>query len=179
MAERWISSVWLHRLLFLAVAAALVFVKLLPLPSTAGHLPGPDLLLCLILAWTVRRPDYLPVLMIAAVLLLEDMLLMRPPGLWTGLVILGSEFIRSRVALTRELNFGVEWLLVAGLMVAIFVTYRVILAMSLLPQPAFGFALVQILWSVVAYPFVVAVSRYGLDLHKPATGELDSYGRPM
>ncbi len=179
MVEGWINSVWLHRLLFLAVAALLMFLKLLPLPATAGHLPGPDLLLCLILAWTVRRPDYLPVLMIAAVLLLEDMLLMRPPGLWTGLVILGSEFIRSRVALTRELNFGVEWLLVAGLMVAIFVTYRVILAMSFLPQPAFGFALVQILWSIVAYPFVVAVSRYGLDLHKPATGELDSYGRPM
>ena len=179
MAERWISSIWLHRLLFLAVAALLMFIKLLPLRSTAGHLPGPDLLLCLILAWTVRRPEYLPVLMIAAVVLLEDMLLMRPPGLWTGLVILGSEFIRSRVALTRELNFGVEWLLVAGLMVAIFLTYRVILAISFMPQPAFGFALVQILWSVVAYPFVVAVSRYGLDLHKPATGELDSYGRPM
>ena len=179
MAEGWISSIWLHRLLFLAVAALLMFVKLLPLQATAGHLPGPDLLLGLILAWTVRRPEYLPVLMIAAVVLLEDMLLLRPPGLWTGLVILGSEFIRSRVALTRELNFGVEWLLVAGLMVAIFVTYRVILAMAFLPQPAFGFALVQILWSVIAYPFVVAVSRYGLDLHKPATGELDNYGRPM
>ena len=179
MAEGWISSIWLHRLLFLVVAALLMFIKLLPLQSTAGHLPGPDFLLCLILAWTVRRPEYLPVLMIAAVVLLEDMLLMRPPGLWTGLVILGSEFIRSRVALTRELNFGVEWLLVAGLMVAIFVTYRVVLAMSFLPQPAFGFALVQILWSVIAYPFVVAVSRYGLDLHKPATGELDAYGRPL
>jgi rod shape-determining protein MreD len=179
MAEGWISSVWLHRLLFLAVAALLIFLRLLPLDSTADGLPGPDLLLCLIFAWTVRRPEYLPVLMIAAVVLLEDMLLMRPPGLWTGLVILASEFIRSRVALTRELNFGVEWLLVAGLMVVTFLAYRVILAMAFLPQPAFGFALVQILWSVVAYPAVVAVSRYGLDLHKPATGELDAYGRPM
>ena len=179
MAEGWISSIWQHRLLFLAVAAVLMFIKLLPLPSTAGHLPGPDLLLCLIFAWTVRRPEYLPVLMIASVVLLEDMLLMRPPGLWTGLVILASEFIRSRVALTRDLNFGVEWLLVAGLMVAVFLAYRVIFTLCFLPQPAFGFALVQILWSVIAYPVVVAVSRYGLDLHKPATGELDAYGRPM
>ena len=179
MAEGWISSVWLHRLLFLAVAAVLLFLRLLPLQSAAGHLPGPELLLCLIFAWTVRRPDYLPVLMIAGVVLLEDMLLMRPPGLWTGLVILAAEFVRARVALTRELNFGVEWLLVAGLMAALFVAYRVILALAFLPQPAFGFALVQILWSVAAYPFVVAVSRYGLDLHKPATGELDAYGRPM
>lgn len=179
MAEGWISSVWMHRLLFMAVAAVLIFVRLLPLTTDAGHLPGPNILLCLIFAWTVRRPEYLPVLMIAGVVLLEDMLLMRPPGLWTGLVILASEFIRSRVALTRELNFGVEWLLVAGLMLALFVGYRVILALVFLPQPALGFSLVQILWSILAYPVVVAVSRYGLDLHKPATGELDAYGRPM
>jgi rod shape-determining protein MreD len=179
MAEGWISSVWLHRLLFLAVAAFLIFVRLLPLDSLAGHLPGPNLLLCLIFAWTVRRPEYLPVLMIAGVVLFEDLMLMRPPGLWTGLVILASEFIRSRVALTRELNFGVEWLLVAGLMVALFAAYQVILVVAFLPQPAFGFALVQTAWSIVTYPVVVAVSRYGLDLHKPATGELDAYGRPM
>jgi rod shape-determining protein MreD len=179
MAEGWISSVWLHRLLFLAVAALLLFLRLLPLQTAAGHLPGPNLLFCLILAWTVRRPEYLPVLMIAGVVLLEDLLLMRPPGLWTGIVILASEFIRSRVALTRELNFGVEWLLVAGLMLVAFLAYRLVMGLAFLPQPAFGFALVQVLWSIVAYPVVVAVSRYGLDLHKPATGELDAYGRPM
>jgi len=179
MIDRWISSVWQHRLLFLTVAAFLLFIRLLPLTTDAGHLPGPNLLLCLIFAWTVRRPDYLPVVMIAAVVLLEDMLLMRPPGLWTGLVILASEFIRSRVALTRELNFGVEWLLVAGLMLALFVAYRMVLVVAFLPQPNLGFSLVQTLWSILAYPVVVAVSRYGLDLHKPATGELDAYGRPM
>ena len=179
MVSNWISPLWQHRLLFLAVAALLMFLRLLPLNTTAGHLPGPDVLLCLIFAWTVRRPEYLPVLMIAAVVLIEDLLLMCPPGLWTALVILGSEFIRSRVALTRELNFGVEWLLVAGLMVAVFLAYRLAQSLVFLPQPAFGFALVQIVWSVICYPVVVAISRYGLDLHKPATGEIDAYGRRM
>ncbi len=121
------------------MAILLLFIRLLPLNSIAGHLPGPDLLLCLIFAWTVRRPEYLPVLMIAVVVLVEDMLLMRPPGLWTALVILGSEFIRSRVALTRELSFGVEWLLVAGLMLAMFLTYRTALLMVFVPQPSFGY----------------------------------------
>ncbi len=179
MDNRWISSLWMHRLLFLAVAATLIFLRLLPLHDLAGNLPGPDLLLCLIFAWTVRRPEYLPVLMIACVVLLEDMLLMRPPGLWTGLVILASEFIRSRVALTRELSFGVEWLLVAGLMLTLFICYRVAFSLAFLPQPGFGFALVQTSWSIFAYPFVVALSRYGLDLHKPAMGEVDAYGRRM
>ncbi|MEO8241156.1 MAG: rod shape-determining protein MreD [bacterium] len=179
MDRVWINSLWLHRLLFIGLAVVLTFVRLLPLNSIAGHLPGPDILLCLIFAWTVRRPEYLPVVMIAIVVLLEDLLLMRPPGLWTALVILGSEFIRSRVALTRELSFGVEWLLVAGLMLAMFLTYRTALLMVFVPQPSFGYALVQVTWSVVAYPVVVAVSRYGLDLHKPAMGELDAYGRRL
>ena len=179
MDDGWISSLWLHRLLFLAVAALLMFWKLLPIDNSAGHLPGPDILLCMIFAWTVRRPDYLPVLMIAAVVLLEDMLLMRPPGLWTALVIMGSEVIRSRVVLTRELSFGVEWLLVALLMLAMFVIYRLAFLIVFVPQPVLGFALLQTFWSIMAYPMVVAVSRYGLDLHKPATGELDEYGRRL
>lgn len=172
-------AIWLHRALFVAVALMLLFLRLLPLGSLAGGLPGPDVLLCVVFAWTMRRPDYLPVLLIALVVLLEDMILMRPPGLWTALVILGSEFVRARVALTRELNFGVEWILVAGLMIGMLLAYRLIFATVLLPQPGFGFAMVQVLWSIAFYPVVVFVSRYVLDLYKPAMGEIDSYGRRM
>lgn len=179
MIRAWIGSLWLHRLIFLGVAVFLTFLRLLPLDSTAGSLPGPDILMCLILAWMVRRPEYLPAPMIAAVVLTEDLLLMRPPGLWTAIVLLGAEFVRARSALTRELSFGVEWLLVAGVMLAMFMANRLIMGLAFLDQPVFGFALVQILWSMLAYPVVVAVSVYGLDLHKPATGEIDAYGRKM
>ena len=180
MVRAWINPIWMHRLIFAGVAAFLMFVRLLPLhPSSAGHLPGPDLVLCLAFAWTMRRPEYLPVWLLAAVLLVEDFLLMRPPGLWTALVIMATEFIRSRVALTRELSFGVEWLMVAALMMAVFLAYRLVFDMAFLPQPQFGFAVVQILWSIVVYPVAVAISRYGLDLRKPAAGEVDAYGRPL
>jgi len=174
-----IGSVWLHRLIFLGVALVLTFVRLLPLQTTAGHLPGPDLLLCLIFAWMVRRPEYLSALMIGAVVLAEDMLLMRPPGLWAALVLMGAEFIRARSALTRELNFGVEWLLVAGVIFGVFFANRTILDMAFVDQPSFGFSLLQIIWSVVVYPAVVALSCYGLDLYKPAMGQVDSFGRRM
>jgi len=174
-----IGPVWLHRLIFLGVALVLTFVRLLPLQTTAGHLPGPDLLLCLIFAWMVRRPEYLSAFMIGVVVLAEDILLMRPPGLWTALVLIGAEFIRARSALTRELNFGVEWLLVAGVIFGVFFANRTILDMAFVNQPAFGFSLLQIIWSVAAYPVVVALSRYGLDLYKPAMGQIDSFGRRM
>ena len=179
MGDGFDRPIWMHRLLFVAIALVLMFLRLLPLPHEAGALPGPDILLCLTFAWIMRRPDYLPVLLIAGVVLLEDMLVMRPPGLWTALVVLGSEFIRSRVAMTRELNFGIEWVLVAGLMLGLLLAYRLAFALMLLPQPAFGFALVQVIWSILCYPVVVALSRFVLDLYKPAMGQVDAQGRRM
>lgn len=70
----------------------------------------------------------------------------------------------------------VEWLLVTGLMVAMLLAYRLVFALALLPQLPFGFAVVQVLWSALAYPLVVGASRLVLDLRKPAMGETDDYG---
>jgi rod shape-determining protein MreD len=180
MDRRLINAVWAHRLAFVGATAMLMFLQLLPLhPAAAGALPGPDLILCLALAWAMRRPEYLPAWLLAAVLLVGDFLLMRPPGLWTALVVVAAEFLRSREALTRELNFGIEWLLVAGLMLAVFLANRLILILFFLPVPELGYAGIQILWSILCYPAVVAVSRYALDLKKPATGEVDAYGRKL
>ncbi len=179
MSDSVTRITWAYRALFLFLAVAVLFFRLLPLGSPAGSWPGPDLLLCLIMAWVMRRPDYLPVLLIVLVVLVDDLILMRPPGLWTALVVLATEFLRSRVALTRELNFVVEWLLVAGLMMAMLLAYRLVFAIAFLPQPGFGFALLQILWSMLCYPAVVMASRLALDLRKPATGEVDAMGRRL
>jgi rod shape-determining protein MreD len=179
MGDVWLRSPWIIRALFLTLALILLFVRLLPLGTEPGHLPGPDLLLCLILAWVVRRPDLLPMPLILAVILAEDLILMRPPGLWTAIVILATEFLRGRVALTRELNFLVEWMLVAGLMLGMLLAYRLILGLAFVPQPAFGFAIVQVLWSIAVYPLVVVLSRLVLDLRKPAMGEIDDFGRRL
>jgi len=189
-------EVWLHRIVFVGLVVFLLFFRLMPgenahsaicqaddlwcpILGWLGRMPGPDLLLCIIFAWTMRRPDYLPALLIAAVVLFEDLILLRPPGLWTALVVLASEFIRGRVALTRELNFGVEWLLVSALMMAMLILYRMVFGLVLLPQPPFGYAVVQVIWSILCYPLVVFLSRVVLDLYKPATGEVDAYGRRL
>ncbi len=189
-------EVWLHRIVFVVLAALFLFFRLLPMGLSApsacasadswcrvfawlARMPGPDLLLCIVFAWTMRRPDYLPVALIAGVVLIEDLLLLRPPGLWTALVVIASEFIRSRVALTRELNFAVEWLLVSAMMVAMLILYRLAFGLVLLPQPPFGFAMVQIVWSILCYPVVVFLSRVVLDLYKPGMGEVDAHGRRL
>jgi len=172
-------EVWLHRALFAAVAGAILFLRLLPLGAEAGALPGPDLLVCLIFAWVQRRPDYMPALLIAAVMLLDDLLLQRPPGLWAALVVLGAELLRSRIALTRELSFVAEWLFMAALMLGLMLAYRFLLEVSFLPQGNFGFALTQTAASVLCYPVVVWLSHVTLGVHKPGMGEVDDKGRRL
>lgn len=179
MVDDWKRTPWVFRSLFLALALLLLFLRLLPLEQQPGALPGPDLMLCLILAWVVRRPDFLPMPVVLLVVLVEDMLLMRPPGLWTAIVIIATEFLRGRVALTRELSFVVEWMLITGVMVVMMLAYRLALGIAFVPQPGFGVVLVQLLWSIAVYPIVVVLSRLVLDLRKPAMGEVDDFGRRL
>ncbi|EEW25621.1 hypothetical protein [Rhodobacter ferrooxidans] len=172
-------DLWLHRSLFVGFALVLFFLRMLPMGTTAGSWPGPDLILCLTLAWVQRRPDYLPVWLIVGVVLTEDFLLMRPPGLWTALVVLAAEFLRGRAALMRELSIGMEWLVIAGLMTLMLLAYRMVFAVTFVPQPGFGYAMIQVLGSIVCYPLVVGASRLLLGVHKPAMGEIDARGRRL
>lgn len=174
-----LRGVWIWWAVFVGVFAILVFFRLLPIGHPAGELPGPDLIMCLACAWVLRRPDYLPALLVAGVVLVEDLLLMRPPGLWAVLMLAGTEFLRSRAAFSRELTFVSEWVMVSVVMLAMMLGYRLVMAVAFLPQPGLGLTLIQLLWSLAAYPVVVAVSRLAFGLRKPATGEVDALGRPL
>jgi len=168
---------WRGRFMFFAVAMALIFMRLLPLGGEAGQLPGPDWLVCIIFALMMRRPEFLPLWLLVVVLLLEDIFLMRPLGLWAALVILAAEVVRTRTILMRELSFLMEWAVIAALMLGMMLAYRLAYALALMPQVSFGYALVEVIWSIIAYPGVVMISRYVLALKKPALGEVDNYGR--
>ncbi|WP_136683727.1 rod shape-determining protein MreD [Falsirhodobacter xinxiangensis] len=179
MVEGAHARLWLFRSAYVVIALVLVVARLLPLGQAPGAWPGPDVLLCFTLAWMLRRPDYMAPWLIALIVLAEDLLLMRPPGLWTAVVVLATEFLRSRTAFTRELTFPAEWVLMSGTMIAVALAYRFAFGIAFLPQPPFGFAMMQVVASILCYPFVVWISVMVLKLHKPATGEVDAYGRRM
>jgi rod shape-determining protein MreD len=173
------DSVWVYRAGFIVIALGLLFLRMLPLGSMAGDWPGPDLMLCLMLAWVTQRPDHLPTGLIALVVLTEDMILMRPPGLWTAIVVLATEFLRARSTLTRELGFMAEWLLIAGVMVAMLLAYRLAFAVTFMTQPGFGFAFAQTVGSILMYPVIVWLLRVVIHLRKPSAGEVDAKGRRL
>lgn len=179
MADTVPSAVWGYRGLYVLIAAGLLFLRLLPLGSEAGSWPAPDLLFAMTLTWVLRRPDYVPALLIAVVFLLEDMLTMRPPGLWAAIVVVASEFMRGRAALSREVSFVVEWLIVGIVMVASVLAYRLMLSLVMLPQVSLAQSVIQLVLTILSYPVVVVVSRLALGVRKPATGEVDAYGRRL
>lgn len=168
-----------YALLFVALAAGALFVRLLPLSTAPQSFPGPDLMQCLVIAWVLRRPDFVPAPLVAGVFLLADLLLMRPPGAWALIVLLGTEFLRARQGQMRELGFPIEWGVVTLVMAGMFLTHRFLLALTLVPQPALGLALLQLVATVLAYPVVVLISHTAFRVRKPTTGEVDSLGRRL
>lgn len=158
------TRLWAYRTLFVALAAALLFLRLLPLSTLPVRIPGPDLMLCITLAWVLRRPDFVPAGFIVAVFLLEDMLAMRPPGLWALIVLLGSEFLRDRAGPMRGLPFLAEWATVTAVMAIMLLANRLVLALVMVPQTGLGLTLLQLLTTVAAYPLVVAASHLVLGL---------------
>lgn len=160
----------------MAIFLLILFIKILPLNVMAGRWPGPEWLIAFAYAWVLRRPDYIPALLLAALLLMSDFIFMRPPGLSAALGVLGLEFLRSRSQFSRDLPFVVEWVMVGGVLTAISVINRVVLSIFVVAQPNFGLDLIQLVVTILFYPLIVAISTYILGVRKVAPGEVDQLG---
>jgi rod shape-determining protein MreD len=165
--------------LWLGLAAVFLFARLLPLDLNLFGWPGPDLLLLLTMAWVLRRPAHLPAVAIGLVWLVEDLLTFRPPGLWALMVLAGTEFLRARTAVVREINLALEWAMVAGVIVAMWLAYRTILGIVMVPNEALDLSLAKLFATVALYPVAIFVLTFVLRVRKPATGELDDLGRRL
>ncbi|MEM9395683.1 MAG: rod shape-determining protein MreD [Pseudomonadota bacterium] len=160
MAERASFHIWALRALFVALTMALLLRGLLPLNVGAPQIPGPDLILCLIIVWVQRRPDILTAPLIAATVLLADFLLMRPPGLWALLVLISTEFLRRRAYRTERTPFALEMGIATLTIGALMLTQRLVLTVFFVDQPPLTTELLHFLTTVAAYPVVALVSIY-------------------
>jgi len=163
--------------LWLLIASLSILFRLLPLSVPVDAWPRPDLLLPLTLAWVLRRPAHLPAIAIAVMFLIEDMFMMRPPGLWALLVLIGTEFLRRRHSVVREMHILLEWALVSAVIVAMFVANRLGLVIVISPRAPLDLSLVKLVFTLLSYPLVVLVLQSVLRVRKPATGEVDELGR--
>lgn len=165
-----------HRLLFACLAALILFLRLLPLTAEPARWPGPDLILCITFAWLLRRSDYLPAYLIVIIFFVDDLLSVRPPGLWTLLALMTTEFLRSREMLLRDLPFALEWAVVAAAIMVMTVANRLVLALFMVPQSGFDLTILQVLSTLAAYPVVVFANVWLFGLQRRTGGVGDGMG---
>ncbi len=137
---------------------------------------GPDLLIAFAFAWSLRRPEYVPSLLLALLFLLADLLLQRPPGLWAVLALLACENLKGRSRSLRDATFGAEWIAVAVLLTVILITNRIVLSVVLVAPPQLRLSLLELGMTILVYPAVVFVTHSLMGVRRAAPGELDALG---
>ena len=156
------SSGLTRRMLYWGVltmlALVILFLKILPLNLLPGRL---------------RRPEYVPVPLVAGLLLIYDFMFMQPPGLMAALGVIGLEFLRSRAPYSRDIPFLFEWAMIAGVLFAIALVSHFILAIFVLTQPSIAMESMQLGTTVVFYPVIVGISTYIFGVRRATPGELD------
>jgi rod shape-determining protein MreD len=177
MAERSATRLWTMRAVYPGLALLILFAQLLPMQGVTTRIAGPDLLVALTFAWALRRPDYVPMLSIAAVMLLADLLMQRPPGLWSALVLLAAEWLKVQDRRIRGNTFFAEWLTVAAALLVIAVLYRLVLGLMVVGPGAVSLHAMQYGMTLLAYPIVAAISHLAFGVRRSAPGEFDPVGR--
>lgn len=170
---------WGYRTLFALLVLLLTLVAVLPVDLWPEALPGPDLVVCLAFAWVVRRPDYVPPLLIGGAVLLADMMTMRPPGLWAALTVIGVEALRRRTNFADDPPFLTEWFTFALILSVMTVTYWALLAVAMVPLPGPQLAAAQAVVTILAYPFAAVLTRRAFGIKRPRVDDPDVFGRTI
>ena len=161
--------------LFVLLAMTAIFVQLLPLDLAAGTVVAPDLLLVLACAWAVRRPEHMPLLLVAAVLLLADLIQDRPVGLWAMISLLIVEAMRAQREAFRGRPFVVEW---GGFALALalgLIAQGIILELALVGRPdGIDLPLQIFAVSAASYPAAALLLHYAFGIRAPRPEERSS-----
>lgn len=179
MAEALSASTWGKRLVFVGLTFVIIVMQLVPLDMRPGRWAPPDLLLGFTLAWVARRPDYLPVGVIALLFLATDLLFQRPPGLWAGLVVILTETLRRRAREMRNIPWVLEWGTIAFGILAITLANRMVLTIVMTPRAPLGLTASQTLLTILIYPVIVFVTHYIFGVRRPAPGAVDKKGQKL
>jgi rod shape-determining protein MreD len=179
MAESQTARNWAGQMAYVFICLVIIFAQLLPLSTEPQRFAAPDMMVALTITWVVRRPDLVPVPMIAALFLLSDFLSFRPPGLWTLLMLITTEILRRRAVDMRSLAFPAEWLTITAAITGLFIAYRAAVMIFLLPQEPLIPTLWQMTATVLVIPFVAVISHYFLGVSRPGLGEIDEMGRRL
>ena len=151
---------WFRIAVMLSLGMIAIFAEAAPMGIGPTARPSPDLLLCVVAYWAIRRPGSTPLIAVAALGLMRDLLTDVPPGAGMLTLVLAAEVLKAwRRTLARS-SFIFEWIAVAGAAFAI-LAVQWVLVVILLAQPPYIVDLgYQGLYTAAIYPPIVLVFRW-------------------
>jgi len=179
MTENTVSRLWFMRSAFALLCAGVMFLHLLPLETRPDYFPAPDIILSLAFCWALRRPEFVPAFLVALIMLLADLLLSRPPGLFAAIALIAVEMLKSRASRLRDMPFSVEWFTASVAIVGVILGHRIVLLVFFVEAFALKTTLVQILLTILCYPVVIGFSWLFFGLKKPTLGEVNALGQRL
>ena len=161
------ERIWIYRTIFTTLSVFVILTNLMPLQTTPQGWPWPNILLLIIFCWSLREPNFVPVPLVAVILLLQDLLLHRPPGLLSGITIIVLIWIKIITASSDDKSFLAEWVRVSLAFAAISLIYHLLLSLSLVTTTELRINLIQTIFNICMYPFIVLVSQHIFRVKRP------------
>ena len=147
------------RLTYLLIVMLEVVFQTLPIHSSPYQFATPDIPLVITFVWVMRRPDVMNPILITIAFLFADMILMRPPGLWTLIALCASMFLRVRALYFREIIFFYEWLMIAIIIIISFTAHYFVLILTFLPIQNLELLAMQAFITIMLYPICIWIFR--------------------
>lgn len=147
----------LETLTLLGAGIAAIWLALVPYDASARAWPGPDLVLALALAWTLRRPPGPPLWAALLLGLAADLLLWRPPGLGALALVAAVELLRPRAAALRARGFLACWAAAAVVATLALFAMNAVLALAFLDAAPAGLIARAALATALAWPLAAGL----------------------
>lgn len=153
--------------LVLVLGLLAIYVAAAPLGIGPEAPPSPDLLLCVVVFWTARRPGSTPLLAVFLLGLVRDLMTDVPTGAGALGLVLAAEVVRRlRHRLARS-SFMLEWMVLAGTALGAAALLWLLVVLTLTQPPYAGALFHQALYTVMTYPLVALALRWGLRVRWP------------
>ena len=148
--------------LLAALGLIAIFVEAAPVDLSATALPSPDLLLCVVAFWALRRPGSTPALLVFLLGICRDLLTDAPLGAGALSLVITAEVFKEYRGWIAQRPFVVEWLAVAAAVLAGLLLQWGLVTVTLGHPPYVAQLAILALFTVLAYPGLALVLRLGL-----------------
>lgn len=166
-----IPIIWRHQAIYAFACFCIIIVQLIPFDFFNGQGRLGDTMVALTLALVIRKPSYTPIWLIALAFFFADIMLGRALGLWTLLMLLAQNIIRSNLLVFREMTFLTEWANIAGIIAVMVILEQLTLSFVSAHRVLWGDLIWHTAASIIAYGAIVLLLVYLFKMAKPASNE--------